>query len=291
MDEIAKYNAERWKALVDADALFTRPALNLDTVSAREMLDPEGRLGNLAGKDVLCLACGGGQQSVAFALLGANVTVFDLSEAQLGRDAEAAAHYGIQIKIVQGDMRDLSCFERTAFDIVYHAYSLGFVPDPRIVFQQVACVLRPDGIYHFNCANPFFIGLSEEDWNGEGYVLKQPYIDGAEVSYEDQGWVYDRSQTDKPIQFPREYRHTLSTLIGGLVEQSFMILHISDYSGFYPNPQAEPGTWDHFVSIAPPWLSFWAFYRREPPKPNDLQVGVKRARQILRAQGLTEDQL
>jgi hypothetical protein len=27
-----------------------------------------------------------------------------------------------------------------------------------------------------------------------------------------------------------------------------------------------------------------------PPKPNDLQVGVKRARQLLRAKGLTEDQ-
>src|SRR3989442_9947184 len=112
MDEIAKYNMERWRALVEADALFTRPVLNLNTVSARDSLDPEGTLGNLAGKDVLCLACGGGQQSAAFALLGANVTVFDLSEAQLQRDAEAATHYGINIKVVQGDMRDLSCFEK-----------------------------------------------------------------------------------------------------------------------------------------------------------------------------------
>ena len=261
MDEIAKYNIERWRALVDANALFTRPALNLDPISAHERLDPEGRLGNLAGKDVLCLACGGGQQSAAFALLGANVTVFDLSEAQLQRDAEASTHYGINIKMVQGDMRDLSCFERTAFDIVYHAYSLGFVPDPRIVFQQVARVLRLGGIYHFNCANPFFVGLSEKDWNGEGYTLKQPYTDGAEVGCKDQGWVYDRSQSEAPIQFPREYRHTLSTLMGGLVEQSFMILHVSDYSDFDPNPKAEPGTWDHFVSIAPPWLSFWTTYR------------------------------
>lgn len=261
MDEIAKYNIERWRALVDADALFTRPALNLDRVSARERVDPESRLGELAGKDVLCLACGGGQQSAAFALLGSNVTVFDLSEAQLQRDAEAAAHYGIDIEIVQGDMRDLSCFESDAFDVVYHAYSLGFVPDPRIVFQQVARVLRPGGIYYFNCANPFFLGLSEKDWNGEGYTLKHPYIEGAEVCYEDQGWVYDRSRSDAAIQPTREYRHTLSTLLGGLVEQSFMILHVSDYSDFYPDPKAEPATWDHLISIAPPWLSFWASYR------------------------------
>ncbi len=192
MDEIAKYNMKRWEALAAANALFTRPALNLDVVSAREVLDPEGRLGNLAGKDVLCLACGGGQQSVAFALLGANVVVFDLSEAQLQRDAEAATHYSVNIKIVHGDMRDLSCFEKPAFDIVYQAYSLGFVPDVSTVFQQVACVLRAGGIYYFNCANPFFIGLSERDWKGEGYMLKYPYLDGAEITYEDQEWVYER---------------------------------------------------------------------------------------------------
>jgi 2-polyprenyl-3-methyl-5-hydroxy-6-metoxy-1,4-benzoquinol methylase len=261
MDKVAKYNVERWRALVEADALFTRPALNLDTVSARERIDPEGRLGNLNGKDVLCLACGGGQQSVAFALLGANVTVFDLSEAQLQRDAEAAAHYGVNIKIVQGDMRDLSSFEVATFDIVYHAYSLGFVPDASTVFRQVARVLRAGGIYYFNCANPFFIGLSERDWNGEGYTLKHPYLDGAEITCEDQEWVYERNQTDELIRSAREYRHTLSTLISGLVDQSFLILHVSDYTDFYPDSKAEPGSWDHFISVAPVWLSFWASYR------------------------------
>lgn len=268
MDEVAKYNIERWRALVEANALYTRPALNLNPASARERIDPEGKLGNLVAKDVLCLACGGGQQSAAFSLLGAKVTVFDLSEAQLQRDAEVAAHYGINIKLIQGDMRDLSCFEERAFDIVYHAYSLGFVPDARVVFQQVARVLRPGGIYHFNCANPFFLGLTEKDWNGKGYVLKHPYLDGAEVAYEDQDWVYDRSRAGTSIQFVREYRHTLSKLIGNLVEQGFVILHVSDYSGFDPDPQAEPGTWDHFISIAPPWLSFRASYRPDVlPQP------------------------
>ncbi|HEU4594214.1 MAG TPA: class I SAM-dependent methyltransferase [Pyrinomonadaceae bacterium] len=261
MDEIAKYNLKRWKALAEADALFTRPALALDVVSARERVDPEGRLGNLDGKDVLCLACGGGQQSVAFALLGARVTVFDLSDAQLERDAEAAAHYGVEVKIVQGDMRDLSRFEKTTFDLVYQAYSLGFVPDVNVVFREVARVLRVEGGYYFNCANPFFVGLSERDWNGEGYTLKHPYLDGAEITYEDQEWVYDRKRIDEPIQSPREYRHALSTLVAGLIEQGFVISHVSDYTDFHPDAKAEPGTWDHFVSIAPPWLSFWASYR------------------------------
>src|SRR5918994_1716320 len=138
MDKLIRYNIARWKALVEADAVFTRPALSLDPISARDMLDPEGRLGDVASKDVLCLACGGGQQSIAFALLNANVTVFDLSEAQLSRDREAAAHFNVDIRIVQGDMRDLSHFQAAGFDIVYHSYSLNFVPNARVVFQQVA---------------------------------------------------------------------------------------------------------------------------------------------------------
>ena len=257
----------RWKALVEADALFTRPAFSLDPISARDMLDPERRLGDLAAKDVLCLACGGGKQSIAFALLKANVTVFDLSEAQLNRDREAAAHFDVDIKILPGDMRDLSHFEDAAFDIVYHSYSLGFVPNARVVFQQVARVLRPGGVYHFMCANPFFLGMQEKDWNGEGYTIKYPYLNGVEITYEDQEWVYNRSKSGAAIPAPREFRHTLSGLISGLVEQGFIIEHVSDYSNFYPDPNAEPGTWSHFVSIAPPWLSFWAGYRPDVLPP------------------------
>ena len=267
MDELTKYNIARWKALVEADALFTRPALSFDPGSARRMLDPEGRLGDVASKDVLCLACGGGQQSIAFALLDANVTVFDLSDAQLNRDREAAAHFNVEIKTVRGNIQDLSHFEAAAFDIVYHSYSLGFVPNARAVFQQVARILRPGGLYHFTCANPFFLGMQEKDWNGDGYTIKHPYVTGAEITYEDQEWVYDRTKSGAAIPPPREFRHSLSALVSGLVEQGFIIQHVSDYSNFNPDPNAEPGTWDHFVSIAPPWLSFWASYRPDVLPP------------------------
>jgi SAM-dependent methyltransferase len=261
MDELARYNLERWNALVDAGAVFTRPALDLNPERARAETDPEGRLGDVAGKDVLCLACGGGQQSVAFALLHANVTVVDLSDRQLERDREAAAHYGVHLTLLQADMRDLSHLPAASFDIVYHPYSLGFVPDARQVFQQVARVIRPGGIYHFTCANPFFLGLGTQDWTGTGYALKHPYVAGAELEYADQTWVYDRSGVDAPVRPPREYRHTLSALIRGLVEHGFILLHLSDDSGFTPDPDTEPGTWAHLTSVAPPWLSFWLWYR------------------------------
>ncbi|HEU5014754.1 MAG TPA: class I SAM-dependent methyltransferase [Roseiflexaceae bacterium] len=261
MDDVAIYNRERWQALARANAVFTRAYLDLDTDSARAYLDPEGRLGDVAGKDVLCLAAGGGQQSVAFALLGAHVTVVDISEAQLQRDQAAAAHYHLKLDLIQGDMRDLARFGEDSFDIVWHPYSLNFVPDARVVFHEVARVLRSGGIYHVMCANPFFMGLSRKDWDGAGYALQLPYIDGAEITYEDERWIYKGEQPAHAIKPPKEYRHTLDMLINGLIAQGFLILNVAEQHFGTPNATAEPGTPEHFTSVAPPWLTLWAAYR------------------------------
>ena len=267
MDEVAAFNQARWRALADAGALYTRPALDLDAPSARKRIDPDGVLGPLDGQRVLCLAGGGGQQSAAFALLGARVTVADLSDAQLERDAQAAAHYGVAIETLQADMRDLSALAPASFDIVQHAYSINFVPDVREVFGQVARVLRPGGAYHLQVANPFSAGLNPRAWNGDGYPLTLPYLDGAPIEAEDEAWVYRQPDGSggpaaaPPIPGPREYRHTLSTVVNGLVEHGFTIRRLVDVVNIYPNPDAEPGTWDHFVSIAPPWFVVWCTYQ------------------------------
>ncbi len=78
VDEIARYNKGRWEELAEANIEYSRPFLDLDSEKAREAIDPEGVLADVSGLDVLCLASGGGQQSAAFGLLGANVTVLDL---------------------------------------------------------------------------------------------------------------------------------------------------------------------------------------------------------------------
>lgn len=263
MDDIARYNRERWEALVQANALFTRPWLNLEPASARARLDPANTLGDVRGKDVLVLAGGGGQQSAAFGVLGANVTVVDLTDAQLARDRDAASRYGLDIRTVQGDMRDLSMLPRASFDIVWHPYSLNFVPDCRVVFEQVARTIKKSGLYHFMAANPFVCGLGTQDWNGRGYGLRDPYVDGAEVVYRDEEWVYPDSHRDSQIKSPREYRQTLSTLINGLFENGFILMKILEWASDAPPSNAKAATWDHFRLLAPPWFRFWTQYRPE----------------------------
>jgi SAM-dependent methyltransferase len=262
MDEAYSYNKQRWEALVQAKALFTRPWAGLDAASARERIDPWGLLGDVSGKQVLCLAGGGGQQSVAFALLGAKVSVLDISEGQLAKDREAAAEYGLKVSTHQGDMRDLSAFEGAAFDIVWHPYALNFVPDCRVVFKEAARVLRPNGLYHFMASNPFAVGMGPKDWNGVGYIVGRQYIEGQEITYDDQPWVFhDDPQAEKQISGPREYRQTLGRMLNGLIENQLVVIKTLEYVAHEQNLDADPGEWGHFTSYLPPWLSFWALYR------------------------------
>lgn len=263
-DEIHRYNKDRWEALVEKDALFTRPMLDLDAAKAEEYLGLE-RLGlprDLKGRKVLCLAGGGGQQSAAFALLGSRVTVLDLSAGQLSRDRAAADHYGVEIHTVQGDMRDLSALHGASFDLVWHPYSLTFVPDSRVVFREVAEVIGRGGHYYLMCANPCFSGLTHHAWNGEGYVLRQPYADEAVTDYPDQDWVYERSEDERPVPRPVEYRQTLSRIVNTLIGEGFTLRFLSEAGndGEADAPAPEPGGWEHFASVAPPWLEFvWRY--------------------------------
>lgn len=263
-DKILKYNKKRWSSLVEENAIFTRPKFDLDKNSAKKYLDPEGKLGNVVDKNVLCLAGGGGQQSAAFGVLGADVTVFDLSEEQLKRDIKTSKYYGYQVRVIQGDMRDLSYLDDNSFDIVWHPYSLNFVPDARVVFEEVAKVIKSRGIYYLMCANPFVWGMTENDWDGEGYSLKYPYKDGLIFKYKDQEWVFRDNPPETEVKKPREYRQTLSRLINGLIEQEFIIFGVKEVMSETAEDDGDPpGSWGHFTTVAPPWIKIWSSYRPE----------------------------
>jgi SAM-dependent methyltransferase len=260
MDELARYNQARWDEIAGADSEFTRPSLGLDPERARQWLDRHAVLGDLADKAVLCLGSGGGQQSAAFALLGARVTVLDLSETQLARDRQAAAHYKLPITTVQGDMRDLSAFPDGGFDIVYQPYSINFVPDVRPVIRNVARVLRHDGLYRLDCANPFTMAVDETGWDGRAYPLKDPYVDGTEVSQHFPHWDVNAADgTVRQVSSPKEFRHALSSLTNALVASGFVILGFWEETSQVADP--EPGTWEHFMSVAAPYFTFWSILR------------------------------
>ncbi len=232
LDDLAKYNMERWNELAVEGVQYSRPALDLDQDTARLLVDPQGILGELSGVEVLCLAAGGGQQSAAFGLLGAKVTVFDLSENQLALDRLAASHYRFQVKTIQGDMRDLSSLGSQKYDLVWHAYSINFIPDPARVFKEIVTVIRPGSLYRLEFANPFVVGLDETAWAGNGYPLHRPYIDGEELVFQESAWVFEKSDGRVGrVEGPREFRHILSSVVNPLIVNGFHMLGIWEAAG------------------------------------------------------------
>jgi SAM-dependent methyltransferase len=258
MDELADFNRERWEALVAAGIEYGRPLLDLDIESAREWvadqaLLPEDALDALAGKDVFVLAGGGGQQSAALSILGARVTVMDITEGQLAGDRKAAAHYGYEVRIEQGDMRDLSRFEENAFDFVWQPYSINFVPDYAPVFQSVARVLRPGGYYRLDMNNPFGGDSWEEMWREDGYVIKKTYEDRSEYVGFDYWDVTNAEGKEQKVLGPREFQHALGPVLTMLADLGFVLKGMWERPA-HGDPNAAPGTWEHFISVLPPWL-------------------------------------
>ena len=112
-------------------------------------------------------------------------------------------------------------------------------------------------------ANPFACGVGTGDWNGEGYTVRQAYQDGSELTYKDEDWVFKDSGRAKTVQGPREYRQTLSTLLNGLMDSGFVLLKVKEYGFGEYDLDAKPGSWDHLVTVMPPWIKFWVSYRPE----------------------------
>jgi SAM-dependent methyltransferase len=246
-DDIAAANESLWQNLARQGCDFTAPWLDLDVELLRRYaagqvdpapdrlapMHPASVLTGVAGKDVLCLASGGGQQSAVFGLLGARVTVVDLAEGQLEGDRRAAAHYGYPVRTVRADMRDLSCASDESFDLVFQAPSMAYVPDVRPVYAGVSRVLRPGGRYRVSFSNPATEFVDCEDWDGQGYRITRPYAERV------------RCRNDGGIEF----RHYLRDIFNGLIEVGLSIEHVEENPDLpRQDPHAQPGGWAHWLT-------------------------------------------
>lgn len=262
-DDVAKMNRRLWDDRVRQGDGNTQPHLALDVRAFRDFA--AGRtlrpprpycdspcdcivMRDAAGKDVLCLASGGGQQSAVFGLLGARVTVLDMTPGQLEADRQAAEFYGYEITTVEGDMRDLSAFASESFDLVYQPISICFVPDVREVYREVARVLRPGGLYRVDHVNPAtyptaFDG-SENGWDGIGYRISAPYMGGPILRRP------DGSEDMAEGEITGEFRHLLCDIYNGLIDAGLTIRGVwEDPRHLRPAADAEPGSEAHWLTI------------------------------------------
>lgn len=262
MDDLHNETRARWNALASAGVMHSVPYLDFTIDDAKQYALRHNIIQDSHNQDVLCLASGGGQDSAAFGLLGANVTVFDISEIMLERDQEAARHHGYKVTTIRGDMRDLSGLCDNGFDIVWQSISLNYSPVVEPVFDGVRRILRTDGIYRLAIENPFGYTTSS-CWSGEGYPLRGRYINGEDVTYYQPQWSVDQPDgTEIDLRTPRLFRHNLSTVLNGLAGRGFTLVRLDEWTRAGDDP--EPGSWVHFTQSSPPFLDmFWCLTTKQ----------------------------
>ncbi len=230
VDAVAEHNRRMWDRLARAGIPYTRPQGTPPRTARakRAFLDPHDRLAGmrLESARVLALAAGGGWHAVLFAELGARTTLLDISARQLRTVRELARRRGARLTFVQGDMRDLSRFAPSSFDLVWHSHSIVFVPDADRVIREVARVLAPGGMYRFSTMHPVTFRMYGT-WTGTGWRLKQSYFADGPMPFDDPFWKFDDVQVAAPTL---EYGHRISDLVNSCAAAGLVVDGLWEWS-------------------------------------------------------------
>lgn len=207
-----------WTLPVSAEAVAQARAGRWEIVLTPLKPVPHAWFPPLAGRDVLALASGGGQQGPLLAAAGGNVTVFDNSPAQLAQDQRVAERDGLAIRTVQGDMRDLGAFADASFDLIVHPCSNTFVPEILPVWQEAFRILRRGGVLLAGFVNPIVFAVDPER-DAEGIVQLRypiPYSDLTSLEPAERDALLESGA-------PLAFGHTLEDQIGGQLRAGFVL--------------------------------------------------------------------
>lgn len=213
--EYRDLNRRVWNQLATSGSLFATAATDDEISDPHRTLDGRGWLpSSLHGTDVLCLACGGGWQAILYAAAGANVTVVDLSDEMLQLDIKESQRRQLSMRTLQASMDDLSELGDATFDIVHQPVSTCYVPELRSVYNEVARVLRDDGLYISQHKQPASLQVSHRNERQQFVIGVEYYRDGpvpgqVDASYRESGAA--------------EFLHRWEQLIGGLCHAGFVL--------------------------------------------------------------------
>jgi len=131
-------------------------------------------LPEIKDKKILDVGAGTGRVSLPLALAGAQVTALDVSEKIL----EVLKRKNKKIITVVGEAENLP-FENESFDIVTAAFLVVHLKDPKIFFDEVYRVLKPDGLFlvsNINQKEPPVVKTKEGDIQIKSYYHRPEKI-------------------------------------------------------------------------------------------------------------------
>ncbi|MFK7769042.1 MAG: class I SAM-dependent methyltransferase [Mariniblastus sp.] len=239
------HNRAAWDRLAKKQDRLAKPARDVDFADPLKSVDGPGWLGgNINGKRILCLAAGGGRQGPIYAAAGAIVTVVDISPAMLELDRIVAAERNIQLRTVEASMDDLSAISDGSFDIVIHPVSTCYVPDVVPVYQEVARVLSPGGIYISQHKQPTSLQTTMDARAG-GYQITQPYYKTGPLPPSEKPNLIREEGT-------LEYVHRWEQLLGAMCRAGLIIEDMTE--PMHAKPDAEADSFAHRCQYVAPYI-------------------------------------
>lgn len=150
-------NAHAWDRL--SDAYQQHVGWPDDELTWGIRCPPETELGLVTdvvdGARTLVVGCGGGEDLVALARLGAGpLTGLDVSAEQLGHARTRCEDAGLDARLVQGDAGDLAGLPDAGFDLVVSVQALDYVADLPRCAGAIRRVLAPGGTLALSVLHP-----------------------------------------------------------------------------------------------------------------------------------------
>jgi len=196
-------------------------------------------LGNLKGKSVLEVGCGGAQCGIAMAKKGAKVTGIDISEEQLKFAKKLSEKNKVKIRFIQRDFRKFPEVKSNSQDIVFSAFALHYADNLLSTFKEVKRVLKKNGFFVFSLDHPSF------------RIISNP-----KQSYFDTGKWFRKYGKEKFVM----YNHTVSELFNTLIKAGLNVEQILEPDS-RKKYKGDPwyGLWDYSpknMNKVPPTIIF-----------------------------------
>lgn len=239
-----EHNRRVWNQLVEQRQRFTQPAPDESFRDPLAQVDGLGWLGgDIRGLRLLCLAAGGGKHAALYAAAGAEVTVVDISPAQLELDRQVAAERKLSLRTIEASMDHMPMFADASFDVVIHPVSTCYVPKIEPVYREVARVTRAGGLYISQHKTPTSL-QTDTRVAQRGYELIEPY--------------YRSGPLPAVVGSPHreagtlEFLHRWEELIGLLCRCGFVIEDLVE--PLHARPDAEVNSFAHRSQYVAPYV-------------------------------------
>lgn len=204
-------NRRAWDAASDDYQRLHRAQLRENAEAWGVWSLPESELqllGEVAGRDVLELGCGGAEWSISLAKRGARCTGLDNSERQLSHARVAIDEAGVDVRLVHASAEGAP-FDDASFDLVFCDHGAFSFTAPEVTIPIAARLLRPGGVLAFSVAHPLYEVCWDYGENRLSLELQRPYFEIGAV--------------DDPADDFVSHLRPVSTYVALLLESGFVI--------------------------------------------------------------------